>query len=52
MGNVISSQETEDDDLKKYLSEKKESFVSKWDVDSKNSQLVRYFEIKDFDLLK
>ena len=52
MGNVITSPETEDDDIKKYLKASKETFEGKWETKTKDEELVDYFEVKDHSLIK
>ena len=52
MGNVITNPGEEDEDIKNFLSEKKEEFEGKWDLESKNAELVKYFHISEYNLLK
>ena len=52
MGNVVTSVETMDDEIKKCLAGIKETFEQKWEVKTKNELLVDYFEVKDYSLIK
>ncbi|XP_063688261.1 cAMP-dependent protein kinase catalytic subunit alpha-like isoform X2 [Bolinopsis microptera] len=52
MGNVITNPGSEDEDIKKYLHKMKEEFAGKWDLESKNAELVKYFDVTEYDLLK
>ena len=52
MGNVVTSPEAEDDEIKKFLKDTKEKFESKWELKAKNEQLVEYFDIKSYNLIK
>lgn len=52
MGNVITSRGDEDEDIKKYLAKTKDEFEGKWELENKNTELVNYFHISEYDLLK
>ena len=52
MGNVITSTDSEDEQIKAYFKTTKETFESKWELKAKNEQLVPFFDVVDYDLLK
>ena len=52
MGNVVTSAEAEDEDIKNFLKSTKDKFESKWELKAKNEQLVEYFDIKNYNLIK
>ena len=49
---MITNPGSEDEDIKKYLHKMKEEFEGKWDLESKNAELVKYFDVTEYNLLK
>lgn len=52
MGNVITNPGAEDEDIKTFLSKTKGEFEGKWELESKNAELVKYFQVSEYNLLK